>query len=158
MVLSSDLVEGPLPQVTGEREHVGLVHQGQVVAGPPLGQVVCEAHAPLGAEARVDGALRRHLQGSAAAEEAPLTRVGPLGVLPGDDEVERAPAGSREARERPQVDVEVELEAHPKEQPPLQRARRHVATAHRRSDGAEEDGVQAPQLGQHAVGQGLPGA
>ena len=32
-VLGGDLVEGPLPQVAGEGQHVGLVHQRQVLAG-----------------------------------------------------------------------------------------------------------------------------
>ena len=49
--LGRDLVDGALPQVAGEGEHVGLVDQGQVAAGSPRRQIEGEADAALGAHA-----------------------------------------------------------------------------------------------------------
>ena len=51
----------------------------------------------------------------------------------------------------PQVHVEVELEAQPQEEAPLEDARRYLGGA----DGAEEDGVEAGQLVEDGVGQDL---
>jgi hypothetical protein len=47
------------------------------------------------------------------------------------------------------VDVQVELEAHLEQQPPLDHARRDL----RRPDGAEEDGVETTELVERLVGQ-----
>ena len=58
------------------------------------------------------------------------------------------------ALERAQVDVQVELEAQPQQQAPLEHAGRHLG----RADRAEQDGVEAAQLVEHAVGQHLAGA
>src|SRR5690606_8047215 len=52
-VLGGHLVENPLPQVAGVGEHVGLVHQGQVLAAAPLGEVEGVADAALDAHAGV---------------------------------------------------------------------------------------------------------
>ena len=48
--------------------------------------------------------------------------------------------------ERAQVDVEVELEAELEQEATLERAGRDGGVADRRADGAEEDGVVAPEL------------
>ena len=77
-VLGGDLVERALPEVAGEREHVGLVHQREVPARPAAGELERVAHAPLDAVARVDRALRRDLVRRALAQEAALARVGAL--------------------------------------------------------------------------------
>ena len=145
-ILGGHLVEGALPQVAGEGQHVGLVHQREVAAGPGRGQVEGEAHAALDAPAGVDRPLGGHLVGRALAQHPALARVDALGVLPDDHEVEAV------RRERTQVDVEVELEAQPEQQPPLEHARRHVGRAHR----AEQDGVEPASSSRTAVGQTSP--
>ncbi len=53
--------------------------------------------------------------------------------------------------ERPLVDVQVELEAHLEQQPPLDDAGRHGG----RPDRTEEDGVERTQLVERGVGQDL---
>ena len=53
------------------------------------------------------------------------------------------------SHERPLVDVEVEVEAHLQQQAPLDHAGRDVGGA----DRAEQEGVEAPPLVEHAVGQ-----
>ena len=60
--------------------------------------------------------------------------------------------------ERAQVDVEVELEAEPEEQAPLEGARRHRRVADRGADGPEQDRVVTPELVEHRVAQHLAGA
>ena len=60
--------------------HLGLVHQGEVVGRPPVGELKGKAHAPLDAHAGVDRALGRHLVRGAAPEEPTLAGVGPLNV------------------------------------------------------------------------------
>ena len=46
-VFGSDLVEGALPQSPSKRQHVGLVHQGEVLTFPACSQVKGVANAPL---------------------------------------------------------------------------------------------------------------
>ena len=130
--LGGDLVERALPQVAGEREHVGLVDQREVLAGTGLRQLEGVADAALDAHAGVDAALRRHLVRRALAQHAALADVRALGVLADDDEVVRLGA----ADERPLVDVEVELEAHLQQQPALDHAGRHRRACRRRRAGS----------------------
>ena len=87
-VLGGDLVERALPEVAGEREHVRLVHEREVLAVARPGEVEREAHAALDPDARVDRTLRRDLVRRALAEEAAFAGVGALGVLPHDEEVD----------------------------------------------------------------------
>ena len=87
-VLGGDLVERALPQVAGEGEHVGLVHQREVLALAAAGQVEGVADAALDAHAGVDRALGGDLVRRALAQEAALAGVGALGVLADDDEVD----------------------------------------------------------------------
>ena len=88
------------------------------------------------------------------AQEPALARVGALGVLADDDQVDAVVELARPARERPQVHVEVEREAHLEQQAALEHAGRHVG----RADRAEQDRVEAAQLFEHRVGQHLAGA
>src|SRR5690606_13128118 len=60
-VVGGHLVEGALPQVAGVGQHVGLVHQGGVLATAGCGQVEGVADAALDAHAGVDRPLGRHL-------------------------------------------------------------------------------------------------
>ena len=109
--LGRDRLERALPQVAGEREHVGLVDQREVLALARLREVERVAHAPLDAHAGVHRALRRDLVRRALAQEPALAGVGTLGVLADDDHVDAVVQRARTGRERAQVDVEVELEA-----------------------------------------------
>ena len=110
-VLGGDLVERALPQVAGEGEHVGLVHEREVAPAARLlsGQLEREADAALDAHPRVDRALRGDLVRRALAQEPALAGVDALGVLADDDEVDaalsrlgpaRTGAGSRRGRAR----------------------------------------------------------
>ena len=144
-VLGGDLVEGALPEVAGEGHDVRLVHEGEVLARPALGQVEGVADAALHAHAGVHAALGGHLVGRALAERAALAGVGALGVLPDHDHVDVVLG----VREGPQVDVEVELEAHAEQQAALDHAGRHAGGA----DGADQQGVEAPPLLDDLVGE-----
>ena len=146
--LGGELVDRALPQVAGEGQHVRLVDEGEVAPGPGGGELEGEPGAALDAHAGVDRPLGRHLVGRALAEEPAFAGVGALRVLPHDHEVH--PRGG--CGEGPHVDVEVELEAGPQQEPPLEHAGRHL----RGPDGAEEDGVQLAELVEHRVGQDLP--
>jgi hypothetical protein len=137
------LVERPLPEVAGEGEDVGLVHQSEVAAGTRLGQLVGEAHAPLHAHAGVHRSLGGHLVRRPPAQDAALPGVEALGVLADDHGVD---AG---ALHGPQVHIEIELEAETQQQAALDDPGRHARRAH----GTEEDGVQPPQLAEHRVGE-----
>ena len=88
-VLGRDLVERALPEVAGEREHVGLVHEREVLALTRPGELERVAHAALDAHAGVHRALGRDLVRRALAQEAALARVGALGVLADDDACRR---------------------------------------------------------------------
>ena len=141
-VLICDLVEGPVPEVSREGQHVGLVDERQVAAAGHR-QVERVADDPLHPVAGVDRSLRGDLVRRAAAEEAPLTGVGTLGVLAHDPEVDVA---SR-VHEGSKVHVEVEGEAHLEQQAPLDQPRRHL----RGSDGPQVEGVQGAPLLDHLV-------
>ena len=151
-VLGRHLGDGAVPQVAGEGQHVRLVHQREAVAAP-AGQLEGEAHAALGTHAGVHRALGRHLVRGPLAQEPALAGVGPLGVLPDHHEVGPLGDGSGHPVERPQVDVEVELEAQLEQEAPLERARRDGGVADRRPDGTEQDGVVAPELLERLVRQ-----
>jgi hypothetical protein len=142
-VLGRDLVEGPLPQVTGEGEHVRLVHQREVLALAALGQVEGEAHRPLHAHAGVHRSLCGDLVRRAPAQGAALPGIRALGVLPDHDHVDVV----LRVRERPQVDVEVEVEAHLEQQAALDHTRRDP----RGADGTQEERVEASPLLHHLL-------
>ncbi len=68
--LGGDTVDGALPEAAGVHEHVGLVHERQLLAAP-LRQLEREAGDPLDAERGVDGELVRDLVRGADAQYAP---------------------------------------------------------------------------------------
>ena len=136
-VLGRHGIEHPLPEIAGEGQHVRLVHERQVTPGPGLRQLEGVAHAALDAHAGVHAALGGDLVGRALPQEPALAGVGPLGVLPHDDEVEVALL----AGEWPEVDVLVEGEAEPEDDPPLDGPRRDNGVADGRAEGPLEDGV-----------------
>ena len=86
--LLRDVVERALPQIAGERQHVRLVHEREVLAVARLRELERESHAALDAHARVDRTLRRDLVRRALAEEAAFARVRAFGVLAHDEEVD----------------------------------------------------------------------
>ena len=150
-VLLGDDVERALPEVAREGQHVLLVHQREVLALGAGGPVERVADAALHPEPRVDRPLRRDLVGSALAQEPALTGVGALGVLPDHLEV-----GLRREPEGTQVDVLVQVEAHAEQDPPLHQARRGRHADRRVPHRAQQQGVQAPPLLEHLVGQDRP--
>ena len=80
-----------------------------------------------------------------AAQEAALPGVGALGVLPDHLELECTVGRP----ERAAVHVQVELEAHSQQQPPLDDAGGHVRGSHR----PHIEGVQPPPLLHDLIGQ-----
>ena len=123
------------------------MHQGQVPPWPRPGQVEGVTDAALDPEPGVDRALGGDLGRRALAQESTLTSVSALGVFPDDGEVDRdAGADAGRGDEGAQVDVQVQLEAQPQQETPLEHARRDLG----RADRAEQDGVEGPQLVQHA--------
>ena len=118
-VLERHRVEGALPEVAREREHVGLVHEREVLARTRPGQLERVPDAPLDAHAGVHRALGGDLVGRALPQEPALARVHAFGVLADDDEVDVGVAGVGRGDERAVVHVEIELEAQPQQDPAL---------------------------------------
>ncbi len=142
-----DLLERALPQIAGERQHIGLVHESAVLARAAVSELERKPHAPLDTHTRVDGSLRRDFVRRVLAQEPALPRVGAFGVLAYDEEVD----GLR--FERPQVHVEIEREPHLQQQPALEHARWHIGCP----DRAEQDRVLPAQLVEHRVRQHVAG-
>ena len=160
--LRPDLLDGAPPQVAGVGQHVVLVHEGEVPARSACRPGEGVAHDPLDAERGVDADLGRDLVRGPDPQGPAVADVGALGALADDDEVDAARRharhveGAGRARVEPrraQVDVVVEGEAQRQQHAALEHAARHARVA----DGAEQDGVVAPQLLEHRVGQGLAG-
>ena len=84
--------------------------------------------------------------------------VGALGVLAHHDEIGGGGDGTRDPVEGAEVDVKVQFETQPQQQPALYHPRRHRGRADRRTDCAEQDGVDISELVKDGVGQHLAGA
>ena len=140
------LVECALPKIAGEGEHVGLVDQGEVMAGRTGSQLESEADGSLDPHPGVDRALGGDLVRRPLAQESALAGVRALCVLTDDLAVERAD-GAGPCFEGAQVDVEVELEAGLQEQTPLDDPWRYIGCA----DSTKEDRVEAPPLFQDRI-------
>jgi hypothetical protein len=143
------------PQLSGERQHVRLVHQGEVLA-PLRGPGEGVPHDPFDAERGVQAHLGGDLVRCAGADGPTGAGVGPLGALADDDEVDRGVTGQRAAgagmqRRRTQVHMVVEREAQREQQPAFE----HSAGYRRIADGAQQDRVVRAQFVNHAVGQSL---
>src|SRR5665648_487991 len=146
------------PQVAGVHQHVVLVHERQVPAGPSRCPGVGVPDHALDAERGVDTDLVGDLVRRAGADGPAVTDVGPVGALPHDDEVHLTGVGERRAHagvQLPgaQVDVVVQLEAQPEQQPALQDAGRDT----RVPDGPEQDRVVPADRRQVLGGQRLAG-
>jgi len=156
-VFLGHLVVDPLPEVPGIGEDVGLAAEGELLL-PVSPAAVLEGvpDAALDALAGVHRLLHGHFPRRALAQEPPAAGVEPLRVLPHDDEVDVLGALVLERRvdpgqqdHGPQVDVEVELEAHLQEDLRLEDPRPDA----RMADGAEQRGVHGAKLRQHGVRQ-----
>ena len=150
-VLGGDLVEGALPQVASEREHVRLVDQGDVAGRSGLGELEGVPDAALDTVTRVHRALGGHLLGRAPAKDTTLADIGPLGVLTDHHEVVGLGVPRRRARERPLIDEEIELETHLEQEPALDDPGRHPRVA----DRAEQDRVEAAEVIEDGIRQDL---
>jgi hypothetical protein len=129
-----------------------------VLAGAALGAGERVADDAFDAEGGVGGDLGGDLVDGVLAQDAAGADVGAFGAFPHDDHVDLAVAGQRTAHtgvelRRAQVHVVVELEAQPQEEAALEDAAGHRRVA----DGAEEDRVVLLELGQHRLGEELPG-
>ena len=83
------LRDSALPQRAGVRQHIRLVHPGQLPA-PRLCAIKGIADDALNAEAGVLGDLAGHLVGGSAPQTPAVATVEPLGPLAHDNEVDRA--------------------------------------------------------------------
>src|SRR4029077_4294132 len=88
----------------------------------------------------------------ALAQEAALPRVDTLGVLSDHREIDVGVASVGRGNERAQGEEEVELEAEPQDDPPLDDP---AADARRRADRAEEQGVELADRLEVGVGEHL---
>jgi hypothetical protein len=87
-VLLTDSVEGSLPQIAGEREHVRLRTQRELLALAATRELEGVADAALDTLARVHTGLEGHLIRCVLLEEAAGACVHAFGVLPHNDEVD----------------------------------------------------------------------
>jgi hypothetical protein len=88
-IFEGDLVEGALPKVARECEHIGLVYQRQTPSRARPGQVEGISNTTFHAEASVDGTLGGDLGQGALTEEAPFPRVSTFSVLTDHAEIDR---------------------------------------------------------------------
>ena len=158
-VLHRDLLDDPAPQLAGVHQHVGLVHQRQVLAGAARGPFERVPDDPLHAEVGVERHLGGDLVRGVLAQHAAVAGVRTLGALAQHHQVDRLVTGQRAGHAgiqpgRAQVHVVVELEADPQQQAALEDAGGHG----RVTDRAEQDRVVLAQLSQHGVRQQFPGA
>ena len=107
--------------------------------GRDAGQLERVADAPLDAHAGVHRPLGGDLVRRALPQEPALARVHAFGVLADDDEVDVGMAGVGRGDERAVVHVEIELEAQPQQDPPLDDP---SALARSGAHRAEEHGVE----------------
>ena len=144
-VFFRDFIEGPLPEVVGVGQHVGLgAERHLVLPVARLGRLEGEADAPFDTLPGIDGLLHRDLVGRALLVHAAGADVQVLRVLPDHDEVhvigtlvlQRA-VHARVQLDGTQVDIEVQFEPDRQQDALFQQARRAV----RMSDGAEVDGI-----------------
>src|SRR6202012_3240151 len=108
-ILLADLLHGPRPQRSGERQPVRLVHQRQMFA-TLLSARERVFHDTAHAERGVDADLGGYFRGGADANRAAGPGVGTLGALADHDEIDLRVAGqwAADARIQParsQVDV-----------------------------------------------------
>ncbi|OBJ37266.1 hypothetical protein A5621_15110 [Mycobacterium colombiense] len=145
-IVASDLGHDARPQPAGEGQHVGFVHQCQVLSAS-LGPFERVGHHPAHTESRVLAYLGGDFVGRSDADGAAGAGVGPFGSLAHHHEVDVGVAGQRAVHSRiqparPQVDVMVQLETQAQQQPSLQ----HTAGHRRVTDGPEQDRVMRAQL------------
>ncbi len=93
--LRRDRVDDPRPQRAGVHQHVGLVDQRQLPAGPPGRAGEGVAHDALDAVRRVQADLGGDLGRRAGAQPTAVAGVGTLGALADHDEVDVAGVGQR---------------------------------------------------------------
>ena len=142
-------------------EHVGLVHEGDLLAagGCQLEGVADQAlHSVCGVEGDLGGDFVR----GALANHSAVADVGAFGALTHDDEVDVAGVGERGhcagvQAGGAQVDVVVKGEAQLQEHFAFDEAGRNLAAARVCTDSAEEDGVVLLEGIHGGVGQGFTG-
>ena len=123
-VVLSDLGHDARPQLPGEGQHVGLVHQRQMLATPPsaLERV---GHHTTHPEGGVQAYLGGYFVGRSDANRTTGTGVGTFGPLAHHHEIDVGISGERTAHSRiqpggPQVDVVIQLETQAQQQTSLQ--------------------------------------
>jgi len=128
-VFFADFLHNPRPQLPGERQHVVLVDQRQVLA-TPLGALESVDHHSTYTERGIDADLGGYLVGRSDADRATVTGVGPFGPLAHHHEVDAGVSRERTAHPRiesarSQVDVMIQLKAQAQQQTSLQHAAGH---------------------------------
>ena len=158
---SRDFGEVAVVEATCVGEHVGLVHEGDLLAagGRQLEGVAYQAlHAVRGVEGDFGGNFVR----GTLANHAAVADVGAFGAFTHDDEVNVAGVGERGdcagvQAGGAQVDVVVEGEAQLQEHFAFDEAGGNLAAARVCTDGAEEDRVVLLEGVHGGVGQGFTG-
>ena len=126
-------------------------HRDVLAAVAAAGEFEGVADRPLDTHPGVHRPLRRHLVERPLAQESTVADVRALGVLPDHDEVVRLRVAGRGPLERPLVDVQVEGDPHPDDQPAFEDARGDVGPAGR----AEQDRVVVAELLDRRLAQHL---
>ena len=137
-ILGGDAIEGALPQVAGEGEHIGLVNQCDVLAWARGCQLECVPHATFHTMCSVHAALRGYFEWRALAQHSSLAGIGTLGVFPNDDELVWCGVARRGPGIGTLIDIEVKFETHLQQQTALDNARGHLG----RTDSTNEDRIK----------------
>ena len=155
-VLPLHLVNGALPEVSSEGQHIGLVHQGEVTLRAAVGEVEGVANAAFDTESGVDAPLRGDLRRGTSAEDATFSGVGTLGVLADHHEICTFTNGADLADEGAEVDVLIEGEAKLEEESSLQGATRNPRVTNGGTNGAEENGIGGAERIHGGLGEHFP--
>ena len=158
---SRDFGEVAVVEATGVGEHVGLVHEGDLLAAGG-GQLEGVAHQALHTVCGVEGDFGGDFVRGALANHAAVADVGAFGAFTHDHEVDVAGVGQRRYRAGvqaggAQVDVVVEGEAQLQEHFAFDEAGGNLAAARVGTDGTEENRVVLLEGFHGGLGQGLTG-
>ena len=144
-----NLVEGALPQITGKRQHVGFVHQRQVLARACGCKFECVTHTTLYAARSVHTSLCRNFVRCPLAQHAAFARVRTFCVFANHNKLVWRGVAWRSSRERTLIDVQVQFETHLQQQATFDNTWRHIGSA----NSAQQNRIKLAKLIERCVRQ-----
>ena len=144
-----NLVEGALPQIAGKREHVGFVHQCQVLARARGGKFECVTHATLYAARSVHTSLRCNFVRCPLTQHAAFACVRTFCVFANYYKLVWRGVAWCSSRERALIDIQVQFKTHLQQQPAFDNTWRHIGGA----DCAQQNRIKLAKLIERCIRQ-----